>query len=282
MGKTRRKTAVRASAHKKTASGRRLSPGSKRRKPNRRRRQINKARLFKAVFVIIVAALIIFAASLVWRFISLPQAPDDGLDFSVRGIDVSSYQSGIDWASVSDQGFAFAFIKATEGSSHVDKEFQKNWEAVNDTTVRAGAYHFLSFESSGASQADNFIKTVEKKRGMLPPVIDLEMYGDYPSNQPDVDAVHAIMDPFIEKIEKNYGMTPIIYTTYHVYKKYVSGYYDHCDIWFSDPDMRQLPDGKSWTFCQYSFEGQLKGADGKIMKIDLNVYRGSRFSWLFY
>jgi GH25 family lysozyme M1 (1,4-beta-N-acetylmuramidase) len=33
-----------------------------------------------------------------------------------QGIDVSDYQPDVDWTTVSDNGIAFAYIKATEGT----------------------------------------------------------------------------------------------------------------------------------------------------------------------
>ena len=100
--------------------------------------------------------------------------------YPVKGVDVSSYQKDIDWDGLEKEGFSFAFIKATEGSSHVDSRFSENWKNAGRTGMKIGAYHFLSYDTPGASQADNFINTVNKKWGMLPPVVDVEFYGRYP------------------------------------------------------------------------------------------------------
>jgi len=43
--------------------------------------------------------------------------------YPVWGVDVSSHQGKIDWRVLKKQGVQFAFIKATEGSSFVDKNF---------------------------------------------------------------------------------------------------------------------------------------------------------------
>lgn len=56
------------------------------------------------------------------------------------------------------------------------------------TGLRVGAYHFFSYDSSGATQADNFIATVSKITNMLPPVVDVEFYGDKHRNLPDSSA----------------------------------------------------------------------------------------------
>ena len=99
--------------------------------------------------------------------------------YEVVGVDVSRYQGNIDWEIISSQNFSFAFIKATEGSNHVDKYFSTNWENVSKTSVLAAPYHFLSYDSSGITQAENFISCVGKKSQMLPPVVDVEFYGAY-------------------------------------------------------------------------------------------------------
>ena len=78
--------------------------------------------------------------------------------YPVQGIDVSHYQGEIDWAKMKQQGMDFAYIKATEGSAHEDKRFDKNWKEAKAAGMLCGAYHFFSFESEGAKQAEHFIK----------------------------------------------------------------------------------------------------------------------------
>ena len=68
--------------------------------------------------------------------------------YEVHGVDVSHYQGTIDW-DVLSQDLDFAFIKATEGSTHVDDRFQDNWQAAEQTHLYLGAYHFFSFDSEG-------------------------------------------------------------------------------------------------------------------------------------
>ena len=98
--------------------------------------------------------------------------------YPVRGVDVSHYQGTIDWPVLAAQDLDFAYIKATEGSSHTDEKFAENWEAAKDTGLRIGAYHFFSFDSPGESQLKHFTETVPAFRQMLPPVVDFEFYGD--------------------------------------------------------------------------------------------------------
>lgn len=79
--------------------------------------------------------------------------PAFGIDlpanYPIHGIDVSRYQQQIDWKAVKrmedkNVKIGFAFIKATEGLSSVDRNFRKNWFNAKQATVPRGAYHFLS------------------------------------------------------------------------------------------------------------------------------------------
>lgn len=49
---------------------------------------------------------------------AVPRVPASPLEkrAAPQGIDVSSYQPNIDWATVKANGIAFAYIKATEGT----------------------------------------------------------------------------------------------------------------------------------------------------------------------
>jgi lysozyme len=203
--------------------------------------------------------------------------------YPVCGVDVSRYQGNIDWQVIASQDITFAFIKATEGSSHQDPNFYVNWQGARESGIYVGAYHFFSFESEGATQAQNFIDTVGELDGTLPPVVDIEFYGDYAENPLSVSETRKILDDLLDTLEAYYGVKPIIYTTTKAYYRYISGggYGDYL-LWirntYKKPFMR-------WTFWQYSDEGKLDGYDGlqadhTEMYIDLNVYNGSREAFL--
>ncbi|MDR3645072.1 MAG: GH25 family lysozyme, partial [Clostridia bacterium] len=124
--------------------------------------------------------------------------------YPVRGVDVSSYQGIIDWNVLSKQHIDFAFIKATEGSSSHDQQFRYNWENANKTQLKVGAYHFFSFDSSGSAQANNFIGIVPRQAESLPPVVDIELYGDKMEKLPDREKTDEILNELLDKLEEHY------------------------------------------------------------------------------
>lgn len=196
--------------------------------------------------------------------------------YSVRGVDVSVYQGDIDWDTLADQDIDFAFIKATEGSGSQDSRFAENWQAARQTDLLVGAYHFLSFDSSGSTQADNIIATVPNETGALPVVVDVECYADYCATMPTKQQVRDILDPLLADLEAHYGAPPIIYATSDYYDSYLRDGYGENPIWirsvFTPPT---LPDGRAWDLWQYSNREKLPGYEGDEDYIDLNVFRGT-------
>ena len=192
-------------------------------------------------------------------------------EYEILGVDISSYQGSVDFVKLSGQGVSFAYIKATEGSSMVDRMFAENFEKAEQTDVRVGAYHFFSFDSAGSTQAENFISTVEAADGMLPPAVDVELYGDYLSHPPeDTEKVKGELRVLLDALEEKYGMKPVIYATSKSYKLFIKGDFDRYDLWIRDVLHHPSVDG--WVFWQYSNRGRLDGYDGKEKYIDLNVF----------
>ena len=196
-------------------------------------------------------------------------------DYPVRGVDLSSYQGSVDWDVLSAQDIRFAFIKATEGSSFVDPRFKENWSSAAETDLRIGAYHFFSFESSGEKQAALFCNTVGSVDNMLPPVIDVEYYGEFRSNKNiDIPAVKKELRTLIDILAAEYDMKPVIYADSSTYKTIIRNDFTDCDLWFRSV-YTGVPSGITWKFWQYSNRHVLKGYNGKERYIDMNVFAGS-------
>lgn len=222
----------------------------------------------------LAAALLALAALAALSALGYIRLREPNRHYTVRGVDVSSYQGEIDWRVLSEQGIKFAYIKATEGSSFTDESFVRNWrDARAIEGLAVGAYHFMSFESPGTAQADNFLSAASVGTGVLPPAVDLELYGEYLIDPPSKEEVRAILDPLLDKLEQAAGKKPVIYVNRRLYGAYLAHDYDEYPIWICDiygwPDEKRLP----WTFWQYSHVGKLPGYESDAEEhIDLNVF----------
>ena len=197
-------------------------------------------------------------------------------DYPVRGVDVSEYQGEIDWEKLSNQNIDFAYIKATEGSSYTDERFQYNYQNAITTNLKIGAYHFFSFDSDAISQSENYIKNVPKDMNLLPPVVDIEFYGDKNKNIPDVEQTREQLKKLLERLEEYYQKKPIIYATNTSYNLYIKDNFEEYKIWirdiFSTPNLK---DNRKWTLWQYTNRERLEGYNGEEKFIDMNVFNGS-------
>jgi GH25 family lysozyme M1 (1,4-beta-N-acetylmuramidase) len=79
---------------------------------------------------------------------------------SAQGRDVSQFQGTVNWSVLKD-GLAFAYCKATNGTTIVDPQFTANWKAIKASGLKRGAYHELTADATAAAQAALFIKTVK-------------------------------------------------------------------------------------------------------------------------
>ena len=197
--------------------------------------------------------------------------------YPIRGADVSVWQGEIDWQTFGE-GMDFVFIKATEGSGHIDARFRYNLEQARKQGIPCGAYHFFSYDSAGASQAENFISAVPVYEDMLPPVIDVEFYGDKEKHLPEKAEVTAQLSDMIEALSAHYGKTPIIYATKKFYDLYVAGEFLGCPVWIREVTPTACPvlsDGREWTFWQYTNRYKAEGLSGGVRFVDMNVFNGT-------
>ncbi|MBQ8892226.1 MAG: glycoside hydrolase family 25 [Bacilli bacterium] len=190
----------------------------------------------------------------------------------IIGVDLSNHQGDVDMSKLKEKGIKFIYMKATEGSSHVDLQFENNWKNAKDEDILAGAYHFFSYDSSGENQANNFIKTVGDISGRLIPVVDVEYYGDKEKNPPLKEDLRRELKIYLDVLEQEYNVKPMIYTRVDIYVKYIKGEFDEYKKWISSiyyPLRYVYKD--DWYLWQYTDRGLFDAYNGREKYIDLNV-----------
>ena len=219
-----------------------------------------------------LAALIAAGYSLYARGVVRFNYPDSAR-FPVRGIDVSHHQGTVDWEAVRTAGVEFAFIKASEGGDHRDREFARNWEGAHRVGIARGAYHFFTFCAPGLAQAENFGSALTEFGGELPPVADVEFSGNC-RQWKDIPAIRNELRLFLERMEASLGRRPILYFTADAYARVLEGHFSAHPRWprnvFGEPPESRFG---PWLFWQFADNGRVSGIQTLV---DLNVFRGSR------
>lgn len=195
--------------------------------------------------------------------------------YHIRGVDVSHHNPILNWSEVKSQNIHFAYIKATEGITHDDRNYIYNYKQAKDNNVKIGAYHFYSFGISGRDQAKHFIRIAKCETGDLIPAIDVE---HSPSNPYTKDTAFIRMvvkelSVLENELYEFYGVHPLIYTNRDCYKLYIQNNFPDNLIWISSLDEEPKDEEiKNWIIWQFTHKGELPGIVGNV---DFNYFRYS-------
>ena len=213
----------------------------------------------------------------------------------IYGIDIARYQHGkgrhkypINWKQLginylgrkshknvhgtADYPVSFIFIKSTEGVSITNKYYANDYAQARKHHIPIGAYHFFSLKSSGAAQAQHFIKHTKFLKGDLPPVLDVEPNDKQIAAAGGPEKMFQQIRIWLRMVKARCGVSPILYINQMFINKYFGMVPDikrDYDVWIArygeyKPDVRL-------AFWQLSSDGRVKGITGDV---DINVFNG--------
>lgn len=217
------------------------------------------------------------------RFGDADPHPWDGRSpaaYAVHGSDVSRWQTAVDWRTARANGVNFVFVKATEGADDSDPMFRNHWRGARAAGVATGAYHFWYHCATGAEQARNFIRTVPRAPGALPPVLDLEWTPFSPTctRRPPQAQLLREAQVFIDDVARHYGRRPLVYTSPDIFRERELWRLRGVEFWLRSVagHPSTVYPGQRWTFWQYSGTALIPGIEGKA---DANVFAGTAGDW---
>lgn len=198
-----------------------------------------------------------------------------------KGIDVSNWQSSIDWKQVKDAGYQFAFMKATEGTDFVDHTFDEYRKGAREAGLKVGYYHYFHPEEPVDAQVKLFCDVVGKAE---PDSLRLFIDAEDPAMwQPFTQQQRAKMvDEFIHGVKNRLGVTPEV--GIYCSKEFAA------EMLGSAPELKNYsliladwgphkPPAPSpwskWDFWQYTDAGNVPGIKDKV---DLDVFNGPDLS----
>ncbi len=162
----------------------------------------------------------------------------------------------------------FVFIRATAGKDKTDSYFKTNWKEAGNKGFMRGAYHYYRPNENSLKQADNFIKAVKLNKGDLPPVLDIEKI---PSKQ-SMDSLKTGLKRWLDKVEKHYGVKPIIYSGESFYTDFLKKEFEGYNLWIANYSFFEDEIRREWLFWQFTDKASLNGIEGNV---DINIYNGN-------
>jgi lysozyme len=217
-------------------------------------------RVWTALIVICVLAVI----GGLGAWLTLRNPRPNASKYPVLGVRVSQTDGTQDFDVLAKQDVRFVYLKATEGASYFDDNFNTNYSQASASGLAIGAYHFFSFTSSPAKQAAAFIDHVGSNTGNLPIGVEVSAYTTVPSS----GKLTAQLRQFITLLRKHYGKQVLLIGTPTMLKRVASLTNAYPTMVLSSKQR----EGKQGTFWQYSTAAKIPGGDTEYHCI---VYTGT-------
>jgi GH25 family lysozyme M1 (1,4-beta-N-acetylmuramidase) len=200
---------------------------------------------------------------------------------TLNGIDIASYQSGINLEVVPGD---FVIIKATQGVGYVNHACNAQYASAKKGGKLLGLYHYAGGNDPTA-EAEYFVKHIKGyiKEALL--VLDWESIQNKAFNKNMVSWCKTWLD----KVYELTGVRPLIYMSQSVTNTYDwSSVAKDYGLWVARyPDMNKTGYKETYAYgkvgawkypaiYQYTSSGQLNGWDGRL---DLNIAYMTREAW---
>ncbi|MDE7465466.1 MAG: hypothetical protein K2M59_03445 [Muribaculaceae bacterium] len=187
----------------------------------------------------------------------------DGKTGSGRfGIDVSHHNGVIEWQKVAKKAKPlFVYIKATEGSAYIDKDYKRNITEARKAGLRVGSYHFFRMTSGAHAQFRNFIKMIQGESQDLIPMVDIETTDGHSRR-----AVRDSLVVFLNLLQRHYGVKPLIYSHNSHYNDICAPELNNYPLYIARYHHKEpvINGGGKYTIWQYSETGRIDGMPGFV------------------
>jgi len=187
----------------------------------------------------------------------------------IDGIDISHHNGRIDWGKVKKRhkDIKFVYIKATEGATWEDSNYDYNLKHARKKGFLVGSYHFFNYRCDAQTQFNNFKRNIDVSKQDIIPMVDFEKYGTV-KNAPN--AVKELKH-FCKLVKSHFGVYPMIYTNERIYNDFLWEDFSKYHLFIANYK-RQKPSLKGnarYTIWQYSERGRIEGVKENV---DLNLF----------
>lgn len=197
---------------------------------------------------------------------------------AMNGIDIASYQAGIDLSVVPCD---FVIVKATEGTGYVNPDFTRAYAQAKNAGKCLGIYHYAN-GGDYQKEADYFLDRIGKRVGEA--ILCLDWEGK--SNPAFGSSDFAWCKSWLDYVYQKTGVRPLLYCSQSVAYKFNNiGNYGLWIAQYADMNATGYQD-KPWNegaytcvIRQYSSCGRLNGWGGNL---DLDKFYGDKDAWNKY
>lgn len=182
----------------------------------------------------------------------------------IEGIDVSHWEGDIDFQEVKRAGIRFVYMKASEGVSYIDPDFERNYREARKARLKIGFYHYVTAgsEEEARAQARHFADVIWGKVYHGCPVMDFESFDSLTKDQ-----INDVSTAFLQELREVTGKRVAIYSDANNATNTFDARLAVYPLWIADygvarPDMRNH--WKRWAGWQYTDAGRVEGIRGRV------------------
>lgn len=201
---------------------------------------------------------------------------ENGEVLSKKGIDVSKYQSAINWEKVAGDGVEYAFIRlgirgATEGKLMLDDKYEDNIEGALENDIDVGVYFYTQAltKEEALEEAEFVLEHIEGYDISYPIVLDVEEVTTQDARTQEMTKQQwtEVCIAFCERI-KQAGYTPMIYGNLKTFMLMLDmEQLEEYEKWFAYYDT-SLYFPYEFSIWQYTSTGSVNGIKGDV---DMNI-----------
>lgn len=202
---------------------------------------------------------------------------------ALNGVDISSYQKGIDLKSVPCD---FVIIKLTQGTKYVNPDAKRAYEQAKAAGKLIGLYHYASSGGSNA-EARHFVDNAKKLGAIGEAILILDWEKGDNANWGNIPYAKA----FLDYVSAKCGVAPFIYMSKSVCRAYnwtsvaelyplwVAQYKNYIQTGYQTAPWTDIYSYGAWSaplIFQYSSNGKLSGYNGPL---DLDIAYLTKAQW---
>lgn len=197
-----------------------------------------------------LAALLLLVAlgGAVWGWWRLQHWAPPVSEYPTQGVVIGASDGPVDFATLRAVGARFVYLDASSGATGRDAGISRNLERVRGSGLAYGAIHAYDPCIPAERQAANFVTTIPRDDGLLPPAIELAVLGDdCPDGGVSEAEVESELTTFLNQVEGHAGKRAMLKISAAFEERYGIANRVERHLWLERNWLQPEYAGRPWT-----------------------------------
>lgn len=184
--------------------------------------------------------------------------------YPIQGILVGARDGDVDFRAYRTVGADFAYLEASHGGGARDRAFAGNFAEARAAHLQVGEVHDYDPCVPAEKQAANFVTTVPRDSGLLPPAVSLDKLGDDCPQRVSEAAVESELTTFLNQIEGHVGKAALLKISRRFEARYHLASRLERNLWLSRDRFQPDYAGRPWTLWTANSQLRTEAGAGAV------------------